>query len=100
MKATIAAFCLLFYSLVLIGQEVEDVIEFQLNTSTAGNEKIRILDASDQYVIVKVRSNDFSTNNGFSFQNEEATEVILFCDVSLNVLWTKAIKGAHFMMQS
>lgn len=94
MKATIAAFCLLFYSLVLIGQEVEDVIEFQLNTTAAGNEKIRILDASDQYVIVKVRSSDFSTNNGFSFQNEEATEVILFCDVSLNVLWTKAIKVA------
>lgn len=97
MKASISAFILLFYCFCLKGQEVEDIIEFQLNTTTDTNEKIKILDASDDYVIVRVRSNDFSTSNGFLFQNEEADEVLLFCDASLNVLWRKVLiaTGLH-----
>lgn len=72
-------------------QEVESIIEFELNSVIGGGERIRILDANDDYVILRVRSNDFSMSNGFTFQNPEASEVMLFCDAALNVLWSKTL---------
>ncbi|NQX91197.1 MAG: hypothetical protein HRT74_03525, partial [Flavobacteriales bacterium] len=91
MKRILVSIYFLILTGIVTGQEVEVILEFNVADAT-GVDEVEILDVTPDRLVIAVRSNDFSLNNGYSFQNEEANEVILFCDASLNVIWSKSFK--------
>ncbi len=86
MKRTLLTFLIALIAPHLQSQVVESVVEFEINAITE-NDVIQLLDATEEHVLVLVRSNSFTMSTGFEFQDEESNGVLLFCDLSLNVLW-------------
>lgn len=92
MKSIIVLFLMFFFVLFLSAQEVSQIIEFDLNTTT-DYDHIVLYDVNATYCVLKVNSNDFSLSNGFAYSNSEAHSVLLFCDANLNVIWYKTVKS-------
>lgn len=100
MKRLITLFTLLLLSFGFAAQEVESIVEFELNSVIGGGDRIRILDANDDYVIVRVRSNDFSMSNGFTFQNPEASEVLQFVLTARENPMSVCFRAKHLVVGS
>jgi hypothetical protein len=95
MKVLIAMFCLMTISICVRSQSIEQLIEFQLNQEDALNsDDIQIFDAANDKVILVVRSNDFSTNSGITFENSSADGVLLLCNSNMDLIWSKAYSSA------
>lgn len=98
MRASICLVLFFLFRSVGSSQSIEQLIEFQFNDETISSEDhIQIFDATSEYVVLVVRSNDFSTNSGFVFQEPNSEGALLFCTPSLDVIWSKSFTNGLIM---